>query len=306
MKVLLFAVCWVFLSVQAAVAQPLQTLSLKNVRADVEIIPENRSDVSVDVQVNGSTDAQPVVTRIGNVVTITGDVETGRQAFRVSFNLARNMDVAATKRRLHIPYMRRSGLILIVVHAPLRVKVKSNAEVFGHIGPSQSVDINDIGEGEWHVDPVEQDIRVSGGGKTDFYLSTSRSVSLDLLGTGSVKLGDTQSLFSSQYGSGDVIASRVYKEVNLNISGIGDFFGQYVSGSTRILIADAGNARIDDASISKLIVRSLDGVGTVKIGGTVNDVDVNIGTSTKVTLHKVTGTVQRATRQLASFNVENP
>ena len=141
---------------------------------------------------------------------------------------------------------------------------------------------------------------------TDFYLSTSRTASIGLLGTGNVTLGDTRSLYSGQFGSGDVIASRIVLKSDITISGIGDFEAKYVSGAMDILITDAGSAWIEDGDAAKLKVRTIDGLGAVLFGGAVKDADVNIGTATKVRIHKVTGTLTKTTRRQAAVEIGTP
>jgi hypothetical protein len=119
-------------------------------------------------------------------------------------------------------------------------------------------------------------------------------------------LGDTQSLYSTQYGSGDVSCSRVDHDADITLSGVGDFHAQSVSGVMRVLITDAGSARIDDGDLAKLSVRTIDGFGAVRFGGTVKDADVNIGTATKVRIHKVTGALRKVTREAATLEIDEP
>ena len=125
-----------------------------------------------------------------------------------------------------------------------------------------------------------------------------------MLGTGNVSLGNTQSLYVSQYGSGDIVAETIAHDIDVSLSGIGDFEAKSVSGVMRVLITDAGNVRIQDGDITKLTVRTIDGVGAVQFGGTVKDVDVNIGTATKVHIHKVTGAIRKSTRERAALEID--
>jgi hypothetical protein len=289
---------------QTVSAQAADRIQLENLRADVEIIPENRPDISVDVDMNGSSDATPRITYSGNTVTVAGDLQTARKVFRVSFNLDRRMDVARFKQLSRVHRDHPSGLPRLVIHTPMKVSVKSSAYVFGRIGPSQSVTIQDSGDGEWRIDTVSQEASVKGEGGTDFYLADAGSAGIDLLGTGNVTLGDMQSLWSSQWGSGDVTVDKVERDADIELSGIGDFKARNVSGKMRVLIDDAGSVTVRDGDVSTLRVRTLDGIGAVRFGGTVKDADINIGTSTKVTIHKLTGSLKQTTRQAASVEVE--
>ena len=306
MKPLLLAAGAASLVLCAAGAEATPTLVLKNLRAEVEIVPEARPDISVVVEANGSSDPPPVVSAAGDRVTVEGNIPTGRQGYRVSLNLDRRMDVVEMKRRSHLARVQRPDLMRIVVHAPMKFKVKSNAYVFGHIGPSETLGVSDNGDGEWRIDPVSGDFSMEGDGGTDFHVATSRTASVGLLGTGNVTLGDTQSLYSGQFGSGDLVASRVSLKSDISISGVGDFEAKYVSGAMDILITDAGSARIEDGDAAKLKVRTIDGLGSVVFGGTVKDADINIGTAAKVRIHKVTGTLAKTTRQQATVDIDTP
>ncbi len=285
-------------------AQAADRLQLKNLRANVEIIPENRSDVRVDVDMNGSSDKAPEITCSGATLVVAGTLPTGRKTFRVSFNLDRRMDIDKSRQMSRTHRDHPAGLPNLVIHTPMKVSLKSSAYVFGHIGPSQSVRIDDSGEGEWRIDAVSQDASVNGGGATDFYMSNSGSANIDLLGTGNVTLGDTQTIWSSQWGSGDVTVNKVVRDADIELSGIGDFKARNVSGKMRVLIDDAGGVAVQDGDVDVLRVRTLDGIGAVRFGGTVKDADINIGTSTKVSIHKLTGSLKKTTRQAASVEIE--
>ena len=294
----------VLLVAQAVSAQAADRLQLKNLRANVEIIPENRTDISVEVDMKGSADSAPQISYSGNTVTVAGNLQTGRKTFRVSFNLDRRMDIDKSKQMSRVHRDHPAGLPTLVIHTPMKVSLKSSALVFGHIGPSQAVRIEDSGDGEWRIDTVSQEASVEGDGGTDFYLAGAGSAGIDLLGTGNVALGETQTLWSSQWGSGDVTVNKVARDADVELSGIGDFKATSVSGKLRVLIDDAGSVSVQDGDVDTLRVRTLDGIGAVRFGGTVRDADINIGTLTKVSIHKLTGSLKKTTRQSASVEIE--
>ena len=305
MNVPILALCVISLSAPAMTAAASPMVTLRNLRAEVDIIPEARADIDVVVKARGG-DTPPTVTTVGDKVTIEGDRQTGRRVYRVSYNLDRRMDVEAMRRRSHVDRPHDPDLMLITLRTPMKVKVKSNALVFGHVGPSQSVDINDSGDGEWRVDAVSQDLTVTGGGGADFFLSTSRTASIDLLGTGNVSLGDTDRLYVGHFGSGDITAGSVALDADLSISGVGDVTARAAFGRLRVLITDAGNLRVREGDLAKLTVRTIDGVGGVDFGGAVKDLDVDIGTRTQVHVHRVTGAVRKTTRQQAALVIDSP
>ncbi len=289
---------------QAISAHAADRLQLKNLRANVEIIPENRTDIRVDVDMSGSSDKAPEITYSGNTVVVAGNLQTGRKTFRVSFNLDQRMDIDKSKHLSRVPRDHPAGLPTLVIHTPMKVSLKSNAYVFGRIGPSQALRIEDSGDGEWRIDAVSQEAFVEGGGATDFYLTNTGSANIDLLGTGNVTMGDTQSIWSSQWGAGDVTVNKVVRDADIELSGIGDFKARSVSGKMQVLIDDAGSVTVEDGDVAALRIRTIDGIGAVRFGGTVKDADINIGTSTRVSIHKLTGSLKKTTRQAASVEIE--
>ena len=98
--------------------------------------------------------------------------------------------------------------------------------------------------------------------------------------------------------------NKVARDADVELSGIGDFKAKTVSGKMRILIDDAGSVSVQDGDVDTLRVRTLDGIGAVRFGGTVRDADINIGTLTKVSIHKLTGSLKKTTRQSASVEIE--
>jgi hypothetical protein len=289
-----------------AAAQASERLVLKNLRAHVEIIAENRPDVVVTLEMNGSGDPEPQITRSGDTVTVSGRLQTERPAYRVAYNLDPRLDVAGMKAAARQAHVQPEGIPTILFRAPLNLRIRSNAQVFGHIGPCESLRLEDHGAGFWRIDAVAGTARIDGEGDADFTIGKTGSVEIQLMGTGNAHLGDTGKLWSSQWGSGDVVVTRVAQIADVELSGIGDFEAEALAGRLSVQIDDKGSVQVRDGDLASLKVRSIDGLGEVRFGGVVKDADINIGTETRVSLHKVTGALKKTLRQQASVVVDAP
>ena len=288
----------------AVCARP--TLTLRNLRAEVEVIPEDRNDITVAVDMHGSDDPAPVVTTHADKATVEGGIETGVRAVRYSLNLQQRLDVAAAKLRSNTVKAHVDPLARIIVHTPRNLDIRSNSYAFGHVGPSHSLTIHDNGDGEWTIDDVEQDVDVEGQGDSNYHLANAALASIGMMGHGNLGCGRVRRLLLGIYGSGDVSVGTVQGEAEVVIGGIGDFTARSVSGKMLIEMEDAGSVRVLDGQLSQLKVRTLDGLGTIDVGGTVQDADVSIGTRTAVHLHRVTGTLRKKLRQAARLDIDGP
>ena len=279
-------------------------LTLKNLRADLEVIPEDRVDFSVAVDENGTDDPAPVVTRHNGKLTIEGSIPTEVKAFRVSRNLDPRLDSQAFKDRWRQPLSHPEHLAHIVVHAPSRLTIRSTADIFGHVGPSHQLQIDDNGAGRWTVDDVDGTVEINGNGRSHFVLGNALLASIGLMGTGSLSILDVRRLLVGVYGSGDITVRSVTTDAEITVGGIGDLMVQSISGKLRVDIEDAGHVVAHSGELALLKVRTLDGLGSVDFGGTAKEADISIGTRADVHVHRVTGTLKQHLRQNATLRID--
>lgn len=279
------------------------TLELTDLRATVDIYPENRPDFAITIDPADDGVAAPTVIAHGDLLKVSGSAETGVPTFRVSYNLDRRMDIAAMKQRAAAVEERPSALLHLQIHAPQQFLIRSNAQIYGHIHAGRSVTLRDGGRGQWDIDAMERDVEVHGYGASAVKVASADSVYLDLMGTGSVVCGDVQRLLVDIYGAGDVSVDAVRAKAEVNISGIGDFRARSITGTLRVDMDDAGQVEVLQGALAALTVRSQDGRGAVAIAGAVRDADIRIGTQTVVRLPAPTGTVSQSVRDAARVEI---
>ena len=303
------------LAILASAAEARPTLELKNLRAEIEITPENRADFAISVDMTGAQDAidkngakggAPMVDIRGNDASISANWDTGVRAFNVEVNGVRDPNVAYWKAAAHKPQPHPAGLPHIRIRAPMDFVVKSNAQVFGHIGPSHSLKMDEHGRGEWTIDAVAGAVDIWGWGTTNFHIASAASASFDTAVTSNIDCGDVGTLGVYLNGAGDVRVDHVKGRADVTIGGMGDFTAQSVAGPVIIDMLDAGSVQILEGSIPKLTIRSGHGLGLVDVAGTVGDADISIGTKTRVHLHRVTGKLKSKTREDAQLKIDQP
>lgn len=281
-------------------------LDLRNLRANIEITPEDRSDITAVVDMAGAAGPPPTVTRQGDSLIIEGADNTQTPAFRVSFNLDRGMDVEAWRAKARTPRAANAPLPRLRVRTPMTVDIKSNAQVFAAIGPSRSVLIRDSGRGVWRLGKVDGAVEIHGWGSANVSVASADQARFDMLGLGNVDCGDVNALTVDSYGAGEVSIGRVAGRAEINISGVGGATIDSITGPLRVDMDDVGSVRVRGGEISTLVVRSLDGRGQVNVDAAVQDADINIGSETQVHLRRLTGILKKTTRQAATLDIGQP
>lgn len=297
----------------AGSAEARPTLELRNLRAEVEIIPEERADFAISVDMtaaaalidkDGAQGEVPTVTIRGETARIEANWSTAVPTYYVATNGKGDMDIAAEKAKAHKPQQHPEGLPHIRVKAPANFTVISNSQVFGHIGTSQSLKITDNGRGDWTIGTVAGDVDLKAHGFANFHLAGAGKANFDLFGTANIDCGDVQSLEADLSGAGDVTVGHVAGKAYIVIGGIGDVIAQSISGWTDVTIMNAGAVRVLGGTLPDLSVRSIDGLGSVDIAGEVTNADISIGTKTRVHLHRVTGKLKSKTREAAVLEID--
>ncbi|WP_292054530.1 MULTISPECIES: GIN domain-containing protein [unclassified Brevundimonas] len=258
-----------------------QSVRVENAIARVVYIPENRSDVDVEVQ-NGSANLPPLdIRRSQGVVTINGNISRNTRRVR-SLNCQDGRTSQPPSRPgegayASVPGMSRVALSdapLIIIRGPRDANIGTDGAVHGAIGRgANDVRLTSSGCGNWVIANVT--------GNTD----------VNIGGSGDIWSGATESLRINIGGSGDVRATTV-KDLRIRIGGSGDVNVQRAEGDVSISVAGSGDVEIGDGRINTLQVNIM-GSGEVEVGGVVNDVSATVAGSGDVVVHRVTGNVSQ-------------
>ena len=247
-----------------AMAAP--TLQIKNAAVRVVVVPEDRTDIAVDVY--GANPSLPLtVTKIGGDVVIDGHLPS----FLTSCHGSGDDLHAFVFGKGDFPV---SQFPEILVHTPMSVNVAAGGVVQGSVSRSQDLTIQDGGCGEWTVANV--------AGALDAQVS----------GVGAICAGSAHSAELTLSGSGRLSAVSVATQLNARLSGSGAI-GVQSAGSADVTITGTGGVKVgplagglaaDISGAGGLDVASLEGPLTADVSG-VGNVNIPGGHATTVMAH---------------------
>jgi len=274
-------------------------VEIKDAVARVVIIPEDRTDIDVQV-VNGSRADLPRITiehLAGGKVKLDGGLSSsggllGRSRIRGCDThgpapapggnpLDSLGNTTVNVRDMGQVNMRETPIITI--RMPRDVNVKASGAVFGWIGRASSVDLGNAGCGDWTVGQTTGSVEVSQAGSGDSTVATSGKLSVSIAGSGDVNAGATGQLDASIAGSGDVTVAAVRGPVEASIAGSGD------------VTVNGGNATSVQANIA--------GSGDVNVNAPAGRVEANIMGSGDVNVKSATGPVSKSVMGSGTVNV---
>ena len=259
-------------------------VTISNAVARVIVIPEDRTDVGVEIT-KGSADLPELrVERRGDQVRIDGGLGLARG---LGFNSslisscnngradARQPGEGATVQVRGKGRIRMEDAPMIVLRTPRDVDINGGGAVYGSIGRgARSVDLGSGGCGSWTVANVDGDVDLSLGGSGSIRAGTSRNLEASVGGSGSVVAGATGRLEANVGGSGNIEVARV-------------------DGDTQIAVGGSGGVRVRAGRAPSLEV-SIGGSGDVRFEGTAGDVSAAIAGSGDIRVAEATGRVSRS------------
>ena len=286
-------------------------VEIRDAVARVVVIPEDRSDIAVEIE-HGSSDLDRLtVTRRGDDVIIDGGL---------SGNAVRNCtsgpaggtqpgEGARVEVRGH-GAINVSDAPLVVVRTPRDVDVNasqsggrlrlfglrrgSGGAVYGSIGRgATSVDLGNRGCGDWTVANTDGDLDISNAGSGAIRAGTSRTLDLSVAGSGGVSAGATGEADISVAGSGNITLAAA-GSTDVAVAGSGDVTIGRLEGQTLdVSIAGSGDVRVGGGQVGTIDV-SIAGSGNVSFDGRAGDVSASIMGSGDVRVAEATGSVNRS------------
>jgi len=145
----------------------------------------------------------------------------------------------------------------VVIHTPRDVRVDAGGAVFGTVGRSASLNLDNAGCGDWTIANVEGTAKVSQAG------------------SGDTRMGGASGLKIRVAGSGDVSTADIRGPVDINIAGSGDAAIRSVSGSLEVSIAGSGDVMIGGGRATDMKV-SVAGSGDVDFKGVADNLPARI------------------------------
>jgi hypothetical protein len=227
---------------------------IENARAVVEIIPEERADISVTLQAPGT--AKPMGARVdAGALILDGGLRGGLR--RCSTEEA-------------------DSFARVLIRMPENVELTVSDAVVAKIGDAQSLQLSASGCGPITFADVKGNVEISSAGSGDISGGDVQSATVRLAGASDLKLGEVrQDLSVSVAGSGEVVVGRVAGALNAEIAGSGDV--EVAGGGMRALDASiAGSGAVTVRGPVERVNARLMGSGGVVVEGAVVDLDVRM------------------------------
>lgn len=208
-------------------------LRVEAARAQVEIRPEQRSDLVID-----SIDPGLTVTQQGASLQIAGEPA------------GKTTDCTVAGPRL-------------VVRAPSTVQVIATGGVSGQVGPATELRLANNGCGAWRAGAVSGPAYIVQAGGGSVSLDEARALTADTRGDGVVRVTELFGPFAGSLEGGGAInvVRGVSPKANLRLKGSGEIVH---SGQVGSLEADlTGSGRIHAALVTGQVAKTVDGSGDV-------------------------------------------
>jgi hypothetical protein len=262
----------------AAAAAEAPSVELRDVVAKVTVIPEERTDIKVElVATNPKLPLQ--ISTIGGRTFVDGglkrrvhDCHLGRARPSVSVDGVGRIDADA------LPH--------IAIRAPRDVIVASSGAVAGSIGRAGSLVLEDSGCSAWTLADIAG-------------LATIREA-----GAGSVRMGSAGRLDVRVSGAARVHAVNARKGLDAALAGAGDVAVDEIGGPMEAHVSGVGKIKVAGGRASAVRAQ-VSGVGKVEFGGVADSLDAAISGLGSVRVKNVTGAVTKQVTGAGHVTVEN-
>lgn len=252
------------------------SIEVKDAAARVTVVPEDRSDIRVEIVSTNPRLPLTVRTLAGRTI-VDGDLERRIRSCRGAAERA-SVDV---RDRGSFAY---ADLPQVVIHTPRDVRIDTGGAVFGAVGRSASLDLGNSGCGDWTVANVAGEAKVSQAG------------------SGDTRMGSTGSLRVRLAGSGDVAAADVKGGLDISIAGSGSAHVKSIAGPLEVSVAGSGDVEVLGGRATTMKV-SIAGSGDVDFRGTADSLKVRIAGSGDVHAGQVRGEVTKTIMGSGSIRI---
>jgi hypothetical protein len=240
----------------AACAASAASVEVKDAVARITVIPENRTDVKIDVIQANSRLPLEVRTFAGRTIV------DGRLGRRIRDCRGSGENVTVHVRGVgEVPWREMPQ---VVIHTPRDVDLDAGGAVWGSVGRSASLKLGNAGCGDWTVGNVEGSMRVSQAGSGNTRAGSAAQAKIRVAGSGDTALGDIRGgLDVDIAGSGDVTAASVAGPFGVHVAGSGDV--KVASGhATTMNVAVAGSGNVDFGGTADSLRARIAGSGDVR------------------------------------------
>lgn len=252
------------------------SVEVKDAVARVTVIPEARSDIKVEI-VRPNARVPLTIRSLGDRTIVDGDLERRVRSCRGSGEGA-SVEVRGVGQ---IPW---TEMPQVVIHTPRDVRIDASGAVFGAIGRSASLDLDNAGCGDWTIANVEGEARISQAG------------------SGDTRMGSSDGLKVRVAGSGDVAAADVKGGLDINIAGSGSAAIRSITGPMEVSVAGSGDVTVGGGHATEMRV-SIAGSGDIDFRGVADSVRARVAGSGDIHVREVKGAITKTVMGSGSVQV---
>lgn len=273
-----------------------QELRVRNAVAVLKVVPEDRTDISIEIANPGKL-AMPDVRIEGGVLTVDGGV-SGR-----AIRACRNSNGVATVSVGRIGEITQAQMPTITAHVPRAVNVAAGGAVATSVGPSASAKLAFSGCGDATIADVAGPLELAVAGSGDVAGGAAQSAKASVQGSGDTSLGAIAGkLDVAVAGSGGVAAASLTGPLDVSIAGSGDVD---VRGGAvaNVDVNIAGSGGVNVAAPVQALTVSIAGSGDVDVKGAAASLEASIMGSGDVHVQSVAGALQKTVMGSGSVTV---
>lgn len=250
------------------------SVELRDAVIRVTVVPENRSDVRVEI-VRPNPDLPLTVRTEGDRTVVDGDLRR-----RIRDCHGDRVSVRGVGR------VTFDEMPQVVIRTPRDVSISANGAVTGQIGRSGSLDLSNSGCSRWTIADV--------AGNAEIHES----------GAGSVRMGASDHLEVKLSGAGNVHATEVRRGLDANLSGAGGVNVASFAGPLNAQVSGVGKVKVTSGRASSVQAR-VSGVGGVEFGGSADSLDATISGLGGVKVKTVNGPIRQRVSGIGKISIGN-
>ncbi len=258
----------------SAPAAQAATVQLEDLVARVRIVPEDRSDVAVEV-VRRHEKLPLTIDVSGDRVTIDGGLDR------------RIRGCADDKGQVRVRELSGVGwdeAPEVVIRTPRAVKVRSSGAVLGEIGPSASLELSESGCSRWRIADVEGEAEIDQSGAGSLHLAATGRLDVDLSGAANIHAG------------------QVRNGLTADLSGAGGLRVDEIAGPLRADVSGVGKVAVRSGQATNVRAR-VSGIGGVEFGGVAESLDASVSGIGGVRVGQVTGPVHKSVSGIGKVRI---
>ena len=254
------------------------TVELRDAVLRVTVVPEDRSDIKVEI-VRANSQLPLKVTTVADRTVVDGGLR----------NRVRNCNGMGEKARVRVTGVGSvdfDAMPQLVIRTPRGVSVSASGAVAGVIGRSASLSLLNSGCSHWTIADV--------AGAADLHES----------GAGSIRMGAADSLDIQLSGAASVHATRVRQRLAVQLSGAGDVRVDDLSGAMNARVSGMGQVKVAGGRATD-IRASVSGVGGIGFAGGATNLGASISGLGGIRVNEVSGRISKAVSGGGSIRIGN-